>query len=153
MYFIVFRSLTETGEKTYQDSLQWQSKHWLSPTQSNGHRDMMEPLKILTNEFAENLGLGSNHKGVDSGYISPSNGILPTTPVKPFFEHQHPPMPPTTSTAPDQTRVDPLLLQQFLQQQPKNFPQQQLVRGFIFIAVQFYFIRPEMKLAPSFEIT
>merc|ERR1712045_410653 len=79
------QSLTETGEKTYQDSSPWQSKHWLSPTQSNGHRDMMEPLKILTNEFAENLGLGSNHKGVDSGYISPSNGILPTTPVKPFF--------------------------------------------------------------------
>ena len=89
---------------------------------------MMEPLKILTNEFAENLGLGPNHKGVDSGYISPSNGILPTPPVKPFYDQ--PPIIPTTSAAapPDQPRVDPLLLQQFLQHQPgKNYPQQQLI--------------------------
>jgi hypothetical protein len=31
----------------------------------------VEPLKILTNEFAENLGLHS--KDFDSGYLSPNN--------------------------------------------------------------------------------
>ena len=33
--------------------------------------NMVEPLKILTNEFAENLGLHS--KDFDSGYLSPNN--------------------------------------------------------------------------------
>ena len=40
----------------------------------SGHREQqrrVEPLRILTSEFAENLGLHS--KDVDSGYLSPNN--------------------------------------------------------------------------------
>ena len=98
----------------------------------------LEPLKIITNELAENLGLGGGgggsslrrgHPHHDSGYISPN---LP--PGKGFFEHQNPPPPPPPTQQPQptpephhhaqQSRVDPLLLQQVLQR-PKH--QQQMI--------------------------
>ena len=93
----------------------------------------LEPLKIITNELAENLGLGGGphpHAGPasrrghnphhDSGYISPN---LPPG-SKGFFDQQPPPPqpPPTQPQQPPHhhpQRVDPLLLQQVLQR-PKS---------------------------------
>lgn len=133
-FAIFFRSLTENGENEFhpEPTSPWLSKPWLSPSAPNqppsAVQNLMEPLKILTNEFAENLGL-QNHtsqnpsKGVDSGYISPSNGILPpmsggVPPKTPYYVDQ----PPAASDpiSPAAARVDPILLQQFLQKSQKT---------------------------------
>lgn len=83
-----------------------QQQHYPHQPLQNNNPMMMEPLKILTNELAENLGLGPHSKDFDSGYISPSNNGSHFLPGKPFCYDQQPP------------RVDPLLLQQVLQKRP-----------------------------------
>jgi len=124
------------------------SKHWstsqtIQPVHQGqppfrNNNNVVDPLKILTSELAENLGnggsgingsngqTGSNGRHHDSGYISPN---LPPTSSgsgtgngKAFCfdgNSQHPVVPV------EQPRVDPVLLQQVLQQQQHPAKQQQ----------------------------
>lgn len=147
------QSLSGNGDSHgYNEPKPFFAKHWSSspnsqmqaPTSQPTFRpsNSLEPLKIITNELAENLGLGGPHGNPrrghphhgDSGYISPN---LPPG-SKGFFDQQPPPPPPPALSQPlsdhhpphphhhhhQQQRVDPLLLQQVLQR-PKN--QQQLI--------------------------
>ena len=58
------------------------SKYVTARTDNNNM--ITEPLKILTNEITEKLGLGHHTKDLDSGYISPNGCHIP--PGKPFFD-------------------------------------------------------------------
>jgi len=55
------QSLTETGEKTYQDSLQWQSKHWLSP----GFFAMAVQTLALANTVKQSSGYDGTSENID----------------------------------------------------------------------------------------
>ena len=139
----IFRTLSNNGDNNKLDEPSlFLSKHW-STSQSiqPGHHhhqqqvppvfrnnNNVEPLKILTSELAENIssngsvrinssnGGGRHH---DSGYISPN---LPSTSGsgKAFFDGNNPNQHQAAIEQPH--RVDPVLLQQVLQQQqhPKH---------------------------------
>jgi hypothetical protein len=140
------------------------SKHWstnqtIQPIHHQGqppfrnNNNVVDPLKILTSELAENFssnggcginglssGNGSNGRHHDSGYISPNlpptsgSGSGPAGNGKAFcFDQgnvnssQHPVPVPVQEQQP---RVDPVLLQQVLQQQqhhPKHQQQQHMI--------------------------
>ena len=143
------RTLSDNGDSNGLDEPSlFLSKHWstsqtIQPVHQGqppfrNNNNVVDPLKILTSELAENLGnggsgingsngqTGSNGRHHDSGYISPN---LPPTSSgsgtgngKAFCfdgNSQHPVVPV------EQPRVDPVLLQQVLQQQQHPAKQQQ----------------------------
>ena len=132
----ISRTLSNNGDNNKLDEPSlFLSKHW-STSQSiqpaHHHHQQppvfrnnnnVEPLKILTSELAENLGNGSGINGGrhhDSGYISPN--LPPTSGSGKAFQfdgnnpNQH------QAAIEQPHRVDPVLLQQVLQQQqhPKH---------------------------------
>jgi hypothetical protein len=156
LLFFSFRTLSNNGDHS-NEAKTWSSKHWNLPvvqtpatlvssstanfsqylnTRTDNNNMIMEPLKILTNEFAENLGLGPHCKDMDSGYISPNGCHLP--PGKPFFDYPYQQQPMEVAAAlsgghhhhhhlQHQPRVDPLLLQTSVSKYHQQQQQQQLI--------------------------